>query len=261
MNLSAWKSPALAALAIAWKLAPWILCAIVVLAWWLRPAPERSTGAGGGSVIVADEGALTKPAKQDWKTNPPADCAPGPGDTGERFKVTTREPSPEELERLAKQYGFVFGRRELGADLERLPMPGAPEVVPVVRIFGEYTAPRLRYGGTFVPGLRADGELETRFDPKPSPRFALPLVWGLGGFYDATAGTTGAERRHRIYALLEPIQTKQLYWRIEGGAQQLEDELGAAKWKPYFGVGLEFRSEPSEWFTRRRGLRTVKPNG
>lgn len=266
MTPATWRKLAWTALGVAWKLAPWILCAIVLLAWWLRPAPERASGAAGASVVVAGPEALTPPAKKEWKENPPADCAPGSGDTGERFKVITREPSPEELERLAKQYGFVFASRELGPGLANLPMPDASgrkpdRVVPIARVFGEYSAPRLRYGGTYVPALRVDGELETRFDPRPPPKFALPLVWGLGGFYDGTAGKSDADRHHRLYALLEPVQTKQLYWRIEGGGQQVRDELGGLKWEPYLGLGVEFRSEPSDWFTRRRGLRTVKPGG
>ena len=83
-------------------------------------------------------------------------------------------------------------------------------------------APVLRYGGTFGAGLLENGELEARFDLAPSPRLAFPLVWGGGAFYDLTqpsAEATSARPNWRLYGFLEPIQTKQIYWRLEAGLQ------------------------------------------
>ncbi len=251
---------ALKYLRLAWRFAPWIVLAIVALRWWAAP-PAGSSSAPGQTVTVAGEAALTE-AAGDWEEPPPAICDPGPGDAGGRFKVVTREPPAEELERLARQYGFTFGDREHTADLAGMPVPSAPVAgeapqLRVTRMFGEYTAPTLRYGGTFASGLLEDGELETRFDPAPSPRLGFPMVWGAGAEYDATSGLTEDERHHRLYAFLEPVQTKQLYWRVSAGAEQILGPDLEPKWDPRFKVGAEWRSEP--WIRRNaRGLRAVK---
>jgi hypothetical protein len=244
-------------LRIAWRAAPWLILAIVGLRWWMAP-PAGSSSAPGQTVTVAGEQALTKKARK-WKKRPPAICEPGPGDAGGRFKVVTREPPADELERMARQYGFTFGDRELSADLAGMPMPeasapekDAPPQVAVSRMFGEYTAPHLRYAGTVAAALLVDGELEMRFDPAPPPKFVWLGVWGAGGSYDATFGTPDDERRHRIYGLLEPFQTKQVYWRLEAGAEHLVDG-----WEPEVRINGEWRSEP--WIPKsRRGLRAVK---
>lgn len=255
---------ALKYLRIAGIFAPWIVLALVGLLWWASP-PAGSSSAPGQTVTVAGEAALTKPARK-WKKRQPSICEPGPGDAGGRFRVQTREPAPEELERLARQYGFTFGDRELTADLAGMPIPpyggkaGASDPVKkqaVARMFGEYSAPTLRYGGTFASGLLVDGELETRFDPAPSPRLGFPMVWGGGAEYDATSGLSQDERRHRLYAFLEPIQTKQLYWRVSAGPEQILGPDLEPKWDLRFKVGAEWRSEP--WIRKNaRGLRAVK---
>lgn len=255
-------TPVLPALRIAWRLAPWLLAAVLALLWWRAPQ-AGSSSAPGQTVTVAGEAALTKPARK-WKKRPPAQCEPGPGDAGARFKVVTRDPPAEELERLARQYGFLFGDRQFSADLAGMgipvptaPVAGATPQLRIARMLGEYAAPTLRYGGTFGAGLLENGELEARFDPSPAPKLGFPLVWGVGGFYDGTFGKAAKQRHHRIYGLLEPLQTKQLYWRIEGGAQQILDAALQSKWDPYIGVGAEWRSEP--WIKKnRRGLRAVK---
>lgn len=127
-------------------------------------------------------------------------------------------------------------------------------------MLGEYSAPTLRYGGTFGAGLLENGELEARFDPKASPRLGFPLVWGGGAYYDFTqpsADAAGARPRWRLYGLFEPIQTKQVYWRVEAGVQELADAGGAAKNDPFVGISAEWRSEP--WIRKNaRGLRAVK---
>lgn len=252
-------------LRIAWKVSPLILAGIIAMLV-LRQPPAGSSAAPGQAVTVAGEAALTKPARK-WKKRTPAVCEPGPGDAGGRFQVQTREPSAEELERLARQYGFTFGDRELTANLAGMPMPLAgPSSKPVenhytvARMLGEYSAPVMRYGGTFGAGLLENGELEERFDPAPPPRLAFPLVWGAGAEYDATAGLIEEQRHHRLYAFLEPIQTKQVYWRVSAGAEKILDEKLQPKWDPRLRVGAEWRSEP--WIRRnKRGLRAVKlPN-
>lgn len=246
----------------AWRIAPILMGAIIAFLV-LRHPPAGSNSAPGQTVTVAGEQALTKPARK-WKKRQPAICEPGPGDVGGRFKVVTREPPPEELERLARQYGFNFGDRELTANLAGMPVPlapaagAAPEIRPVIsRMFGEYSAPTMRYGGTFAAGLLENGELEARFDPSPAPRLAFPLVWGGGAFYDLTQPSTEATSSRptwRLYGFLEPIQTKQVYWRIEAGLQELAVDLQRDL---YVGVSAEWRSEP--WIRKnKRGLRAVK---
>jgi hypothetical protein len=242
-------------LRIVWRIAPWLILAFVGVRWWMAPQ-AGSSSAPGQTVTVAGEEALTKKARK-WKKHQPAICEPGPGDAGGRFKVVTREPPADELERMARQYGFTFGDRELSADLAGMPVPGAakkdaPPQVAVRRWLGEYSAPTLRYAGTVGAALLVDGELEMRFDPAPPPKFAWLGVWGAGGSYDATFGAEAEDQRHRLYGLLEPFQTKQVYWRLEGGSQHLVDG-----WEPYLWVGAEWRSEP--WIPKsRRGLRAVK---
>lgn len=246
----------------AWRIAPIAMGAIIALLV-LRQPPAGSSSAPGQVVTVAGEQALTKPARK-WKKRRPSICEPAPGDVGGRFKVQTREPSAEELERLARQYGFTFGDRELSANLASMPMPapsapvaGASPEIRVARMLGEYAAPALRYGGTFASGLIASGELETRYDPAPAPRLAFPLVWGGGVEYDATAGLSSAARSHRIYGLFEPIQTKQVYWRVTASEERILDESLEPKWDLRLRIGAEWRSEP--WVPKnRRGLRAVK---
>lgn len=251
---------ALKYLRLAWRFAPWIVLAIVALRWWAAP-PAGSSSAPGQTVTVAGEEALTKPARK-WKKRQPAICEPGPGDAGGRFKVVTREPPAEELERLARQYGFTFGDRELTADLAGMPVPlapvaGAAPEIRIARMFGEYSAPVLRYGGTFAAGLLKNGELEARFDPAPSPRLAFPMVWGGGAEYDATMGLTEDQRHHRLYVFLEPMQTKQVYWRFSAGTEKILGEDLEPKWDLRLKLGAEWRSEP--WIRKnRRGLRAVK---
>lgn len=244
----------------AWRIAPILMGAIIAFLV-LRHPPTGSSSAPGQTVTVAGEQALTKPARK-WKKRAAAICEPGPGDVGGRFKVVTREPSAEELERLARQYGFTFGDRELTASLAGMPVPPAAASDPVekqavARMLGEYAAPVMRYGGTFASGLLANGELETRFDPAPPPRLAFPLVWGGGAFYDLTqpsAEATSARPTWRLYGFLEPIQTKQIYWRVEAGVQELAVDLQRDF---YVGVSAEWRSEP--WIRKnKRGLRAVK---
>lgn len=251
---------ALKVLRIAWKFSPLILMGIIALLL-LRHPSAGSSSAPGQTVTVAGEAALTKGARK-WKKRQPSICEPGPGEAGGRFKVQTREPAPEELERLARQYGFTFGDRELTADLAGMPVPNAPAAgetpqLRIARMFGEYSAPTLRYGGTFGAGLLEDGELEARFDPAAAPRLGFPMVWGAGAEYDATSGLTEDERRHRLYAFLEPVQTKQLYWRVSAGAEQILGPDLEPKWDPRFKVGAEWRSEP--WIRKNKGgLRAVK---
>lgn len=91
-------------------------------------------------------------------------------------------------------------------------------------MLGEYSALAPRCGGTFGAGLLENGELEERFDAAPPHRLGSPLAWGGGAEYDATAGSSDDERRQRLYAFLEPIQKKYVYWRVSAAAQKIFDE-------------------------------------
>ena len=246
-----------------WKLAPWIVMAILGVILWLRPAPG-SNSATGQQVVVAGEEALTKGARK-WKKRPrPAVCKDSAGE----FKMVTREVPPEELERLARQYGFTFGvvsEAETGDESDGFQLfPGGvttehttpqPPQVRVSRMFGEYTAPRLHYGGTFGAALLENGEFEARFDPAPSPKFSWVGSFGVGGLYDFTSDTGNAlndVRHHSLYGFAELFQTKEVYWRIEVGSLQ-----EAAGWDTYVGVKGEWRTEPL-WQGLKKGLRSVK---
>ena len=243
----------------AWKLAPVGLGALVVWLLWFRPS-----GGGGataaGVVQVAGKEALTREAeKWDERT---LTCPPVT-QGGQSIKIVYRDVPPEELERLAKKYAttVVGGSGEVttGQTTHDRTRPtrrrsSKRQSLGLQVAFGEYNSPVMPYGGTFLAGIRADGEFETRFAPAPAPRFRFTWVYGAGAFYDLSS-PTGTElaqfQDNRVYAFVEPFQTRHIYWRLEGGAHETPN-----KWEPYFGVKAEFRSDA--WIPKsRRGLRAV----
>ena len=245
----------------AWAFAPFILAGVIVLLLWHRPSPG-APGASGSEVLVAGKAALT-PAADDWKRQT-AECPPATGEpTSARFKVVTREPSEAELERLARQYAARFQpsspvAQGVGASAPLEAPRGSSQAAgaPLSRLFGEYRAPRMRYGGTYLAGLTEEGELQETFDPLPAPRFGWVGSWGGGAFVDLTSNSSGSDPRSqsRAYVFLEPFQTKLVYWRIEGGAKD-----GPAGWKPYFGLGAEFRTDG--WHLKNaHGIKAVRVN-
>lgn len=245
----------LKALRIAWRLAPWIFCAFLAIAFWLKPS-AGSNSAPGQTITVAGEAALTKPAKK-WKKKR-VTCQPAGG--GKSFPLNTREPEPTDYERLARQYGSLFDNIDEPPATEtgKTSTEGAPSAgdTRVAAVLGEYFAPRLTYGGTMLATILSNGEPEFRFDPLSAPKFGWRNVFGVGGFYDLTANATGEDlnplRHHRFYGFWEPFQTKQLYWQLEAGELQLPNG-----WEPYIGIGGQWRTEP--WIPKnRRGLRAVK---
>ena len=75
--------------------------------------------------------------------------------------------------------------------------------------------------------------------------------------YDATMGLTDDERHHQLYVFLEPMQTKQVYWRAKAGAEKIRGEDLEPKWDLRLKLNAEWRSEP--WIPKnRRGLKAVK---
>lgn len=119
-----------------------------------------------------------KKLAHEWKKRQPATCEPGAGDANGRFMEATREPPPVGPDRSARWYGPTCGERKLSGNLAGKPVPlardaGAAPQIRIAQIFGECSAPALRYGGAFGAGLLEDGELEERFDPAPAPRIAL----------------------------------------------------------------------------------------
>lgn len=245
------------ALQIAWKLAPWLLLAIVALLWWMAPSAGSNAAPGQTVTLVAEE-ALTKPARK-WKKRRNT-CQPEAG--GKAFPLTTREVPADDAARLAAQYGALFANETpplapVGDGNKKT--KNEPASVPIVASFGEYHTPELPYGATMFAGVGADGEPQFIFDAKPSPKFAWKWAWGGGAFYDLTSGTTGENldptRHSRVYGFVEPFQTKDAHWRIEGGALEVAED-----WEPYIGVGAEIRIEP-RLRKNRHGLKALKlPN-
>lgn len=255
----------------AWKWGPWLLSAgLLVVLWWSSPAPGPTEV--GGPVIISGKEALTRPA-EEWKQPPPAECTPAPGG-GAPFRAVTREPDAAERARLAREYGFTFAQGLSASSIGALEGQGqaggagaaggdqAPAVddpAAIARLFGEYAAPRMRYGGKYVAGLRADGEFEARFDPRSAPRFDLPFVWGAGASYDVTApagelaAAWGGDRAS-VYAFVEPVAVLGASLRVEGGAEALP-----SGWSEFLRVRAEWRSEPADVLEkvreRFRGLR------
>lgn len=247
-----------------WALAPLILAGVIVLLIWWRPSPG-APGAPGSEVLVVGKAALT-PAADDWRPET-SECPPLAGaPAGARFRVVTREPSGAELERLARQYAARFQpsspvAQGVGASTPPEAPGGSSQAAgaPLSRLFGEYWAPRMKYGGTYLAGLTEAGELQETFDPLPPPRFGWVGSWGGGAFVDLTSNSPGSEleasrSQSRAYVFLEPFQTKLVYWRIEGGAKG-----GPAGWKPYFGLGAEFRTDG--WHLKNaHGIKAVRVN-
>lgn len=256
-------------LAVGWALLPFILGGVIVLLLWNRPE------GGGGAVnsdnaIVAGKGALTDEA-EEW-TPSTLECPPPlPGQ--ERVKVVYRDPPQEEVDRLARKYAAQIVQNspqtppqtaQGGVSGSETPNPATEPSKPSLGletafgafrvVFGEYTAPALPYGGEFLSGVGLDGEFKGIFSPAPPPKFRAIWVYGGGGAYDITS-TTGTSldelRRSELYVFLEPIQTKRVYWRLEGGVQE-----GAEKWGKFARIKAEWRSDP--WVRKsKRGLQVL----
>lgn len=247
----------LKALRIAWRLAPWLLLAVVALRWWLAPAAGSSAAPGQTVSVVAEE-ALTKPAKK-WKKKRNT-CKPESG--GQAFALNTREVPPADAERLAHQYGALFANQPppIAAVADgNSATPDEPRANVITVAFGEYHVPEFPYGATMFAGVQQNGEPEFIFDAKPSPKFAWTWAWGVGGFYDLTANATGESldpiRHSRAYVFIEPFQTKDAHWRLEAGTLQTLEG-----WEPYAGIGSEIRFEP-RLRKNRHGIRAMKlPN-
>ena len=229
-------------LALAWKLLPWVLAAIFFTNWWFRPQP--GSDAAGPQVVIASEAALTKPARRHWKKHPVATCKPGiPGKPD--FKLIEREPTPEEWERIARDYGLSHPAPQPvvvqpGQKIE----PDSSGVLlaqPLTHLFGEYAAPEMRYGGTFVAGLEESGEFQARFKLNGTPRFRWTNVWGAGATVGVTPGLAPEDFTPKgAYAFWEPAQIKQIHLRLSPG--YFESTPG--HWGFRLMASLEWRAEP-----------------
>lgn len=242
------------------KVLPWAIVGILLLLLWNRPI-----GGGGaneeGTVLVAGPAALT-PTADNWNRQT-RECPPPPGSTAPTIKVVYRDVPPEEVERLAKKYAATVDNGLSTAPLSRTAQGASgtgerPGVLSAA--FGEYYGPTAPYGSTFLAGLRPDGEFEARFDPLPPPKFRLNWVYGGGATLDTSKlfnTQTGSDptqngSESRVYAFLEPFQTKRVYWRLSGGLRD-----SGPSWEPYVAITAEWRSDP--WVRKsKHGLKAVK---
>lgn len=245
-------------LRIAWQVLPLILAAVIVFLIWFRP-PGGGGALSTGTVIVAGKKALTDEAEK-WGTDV-RECPPPTGSSAPTVKVVFRDAPQAEIDRLARQYAaFLVAHNPQNTPTTSpapisgpVPSPGSP-TLRLGAVFGEYEAPTLPYGGTFLAALDKDtGEHVTIFDPAPAPKFRFNWVYGGGAFYDfsSTSGDAVTGQDNRLYLFLEPFQTKHLYWRLSGGVHQTPES-----WEPFFGVGAEWRTDP--WVKKsRRGLKAI----
>ena len=235
-----------------WLALPIILGGIIVLNWWNRPAP--GTAKAAPAIVVAGEAALT-PEAEEWKKGVLNCPAPEPGEPD--IQIVYRDPDEAELERLARKYAARIAPeepKELAPEPRRWRLwhsePDEPAATTFRMVFGEYAAPEMPYGGTFLPGTGTDGEFQAVFAPNGPPKARWTNVWGAGASvrYDSTGVSPDG-----LYAFWEPGQVKQIHGRIEGGAFSLDDGDTDLK----ITLKAEWRSEP--W--RRKaghGLKAVK---